>query len=121
MRRNVGLAAALVALVGIGAFASEDKKPKYTIEEVMEKAHDKDTGLLGKVMVSKATETEKKDLVEMYVSLTQLKPPRGEAASWKKKTDALLAAAKDTVAGKEGAVKKLKAASNCTGCHKEHK
>lgn len=124
MRLDMRLAVAamaLSALAGIGVLAADSAKPKYTVEEVMEKAHDRSTGLLGKVIDGKATEKDKKDLVEMYVSLAQFKPSRGEAASWKKKTEALVAAAKDTVAGKEGATKKLKAASSCSGCHKDHK
>jgi mono/diheme cytochrome c family protein len=69
----------------------------------------------------KATAEEKKQLVEFYVALAANKPPKGDEASWKEKTAALLAAAKDAEAGKEGAGAALTKAVNCMACHSAHK
>jgi mono/diheme cytochrome c family protein len=98
---------------------AEDAKPKYTIKEVMKSAHK--AGLPKKVADGKATAEEKKQLVEFYVALAANKPPKGDEASWKEKTAALLAAAKDAEAGKEGAGAALTKAVNCMACHSAHK
>ena len=42
-----------------------------------------------------ASAEEKKQLVELYEALAANKPPKGDEASWKEKTAALVAAAKD--------------------------
>lgn len=101
------------------ATSAEDAKPKYTIKEVMKSAHK--GGLMKKVADGKATAEEKTQLVEFYVALAANKPPKGEAASWKEKTDALIAAAKDAEAGKDGAGAALSKAANCMACHSVHK
>ncbi len=98
---------------------AEDEKPKHTIKEVMKTAHK--GKLVNKVADGKATAEEKKQLVELYVALAANKPPKGEAASWKEKTDALIAAAKDAEAGKDGAGPALLKAANCGMCHGAHK
>jgi hypothetical protein len=98
---------------------AEDAKPKHTIKEVM-KACMKG-GLCKKVADGKASEEEKKQLVEHFEALAGNKPPKGEAADWKSKTDALVAAAKDVAAGKEGAGAALSKAANCMACHSAHK
>ncbi|MCI0356926.1 MAG: hypothetical protein L0211_00380 [Planctomycetaceae bacterium] len=98
---------------------AEDAKPKYTIKEVMKSAHK--AKLHEKVADGKATDAEKKQLVEFYTALAANKPPKGDEASWKEKTAALLAAAKDAEAGKEGAGAALKKAYNCAACHGAHK
>jgi hypothetical protein len=97
----------------------DEKKPKFTIKQVMEKAHK--NKLLNKVAEGKATEAEAKELVELYRALGKNEPPRGETEAWKKKTVAILEAAEDTVAKKEGAAERLTKAANCANCHKEHK
>ena len=99
-----GLAVTLAFVVCVGApKAADDKDAKYTIKEVMKKAH-KD-GLLKKVASGKADEDERKELVVLYVALSQNKPPKGDADDWKEKTGAMVKAAKaaaaDAKAGKE--------------------
>src|SRR5687768_1693690 len=76
--------------IAIGSGAQD--KPKYTIKEVMKAAHK--GGLLAKVREGKASDEEKKQLVEMYEALAASKPPKGEEAGWKQKTSALVEAAK---------------------------
>jgi surface antigen len=107
------------AALGLATRAEDKEKPKHTIKAVM-KACMKD-GLCGKVAGGKASDDEKKALVENFEALAANKPPKGSADSWKEKTSALVDAAKAAAAGKEGAEAKLKAAANCMACHKEHK
>jgi hypothetical protein len=124
MRKTMVLGAAALALLvvaGSGAFRAADDKPKYTIEEIMEKAHDKDNGILPRVVAGKGSKDDKQTLVELYTELGKNKPPKGEAKSWKDKTDTLLAAAKSVAADEKDGVAKLKKASTCMDCHKVHR
>lgn len=118
----VGMAAVLAAVAWLtpGEVTAEDDAPKYTIEEIMEKAHTK-KGIYNKIIKGDGTKEEKKQLVELYVALGQNKPPKGDLKSWKEKTSAMLAAAKDLAAGKSGADAKLKKAADCMACHDVHK
>ena len=112
------IAAGLVCLPAIAA-DDDDKKPKYTIKQVMGKAFK--GPLLKKVAKGDASDEEKKQLHEMLVSMSKQKPPRGEEASWKKLNGVLVAAAKGVVDGDKDAAGKLKKGANCKACHKEHK
>jgi hypothetical protein len=124
---------AVPALLAVGLLAglaltraADDPKPKYTIKEVMQKAHkddpDKDVvSIFTKVQKGKASDDEKKQLVELYTALGQNKPPKGDADAWKAKTDALLVAAKEVVDGKDAGVVDLKKAADCGACHSVHK
>ncbi len=108
-----------LAALGFSIRAEEKEKPKFKIKEVM-KTCMKD-GLCKKCADGKASDDEKKALVENFEALAGNKPPKGGADSWKEKTTALVEAAKAVAAGKEGAGAKLGAAANCMACHKEHK
>ena len=96
-------------------------KAKYTIKEVMKKAHKE--GVLQNAVAGKATKEQLESLVEMYNSLTQNKPPKGEAASWKEKTDAMVTGAKVLLKDSKdkAAAATLKKAADCKGCHSVHK
>ena len=113
----VGLA--ICALIGVSA-ASSVSTPPGSIKDVMALHKGKDS-LLNKVTSGMGTEEDHKKLLEAYEAMAKLKPPQGDEASWKMKNDALIAAAKELVEKKAGAVDKLKAASNCKGCHSAHK
>jgi hypothetical protein len=108
-----------VASIALVAVRAADEKPKWNIKEVMKVAH-KD-GLLKKVVAGEGNEQDAKDLLALYEALSANKPPMGEAAEWKTKNDAIIAAAKEVVAGKADAGKSLQAATNCANCHKAHK
>jgi hypothetical protein len=112
------LAALAFGVLGLGAYqAKEEKeKPKYSIKEVMELAHS-DDGLREKVIEGTANKGDKEKLLEAYVALSHNKPPKGDAGEWKKMTQACIMAARDSLAGKEGAVAELKKATNCKECH----
>jgi hypothetical protein len=114
-------ALAVLAVVVWGAFLTAADKPKYTIEDIMEQAHDEDNGIYQKVLADKASKEEKTKLLELYMDLALNKPKKGDAKSWKDKTAALVVAAKAVVANDKDAKEKLMKAANCTGCHKLHK
>ena len=94
-------------------------KPKHTIKQVMKEAHKKK--LLNKVMDGKASKEEKQKLLDLYVSLWENKPPKGEQKSWDKLTSGIVVATAKSLVGREGAAAALKKATNCGGCHKPHK
>ncbi len=112
-------ALAAAVLVSFGAFRAADK-PKLDIESIMEKAHDKDNGLLMKVVDGSASKDEKQMLLDLYKDLSLNKPPKGDAKSWKEKTDALVTAAQAAVSNDKDYKDKLKKAANCDACHKLH-
>jgi hypothetical protein len=118
-----GTAALLaVAFAGMTVLGAADDKPKYDIEAIMGKAHGENNDkLLKKVLSGKASDAEKKELLELYTELGKNKPPKGDAKDWKKKTDALVSAAKDVAGGKKEAEKGLEKAANCKTCHEAHR
>ena len=115
-----GVIAAVSLLLVLGQ-NDAGEKAKHTIPEVMKKAHAGKGALMKKVAAGDASADEKKELVELYTSLGKNEPPKGEASDWKKKTDALLTAAKKAVDGDEAAAKSLTKLANCMACHKAHK
>src|SRR5438445_13769798 len=72
----------------------EDQKPKYTIKEVMKRAH-KEGGLFKKVVGDKATNKEKAKLLDLYQALEKNKPPKGSLKDWENRTKRIVAAAED--------------------------
>ena len=118
--RKVILAAgalAFVTLVGLNLRAADDPKP---IKEIMGKAH-KD-GLLKKVSSGKASDDEKKELLALYEDLAKNKPPMGDEADWKTRTEAMVKAAKAVVdTGDKKSETALGKTVNCAACHKLHK
>jgi hypothetical protein len=105
-----------------GAAQKDDgdkKKPKYTIKEVMKKAHAKD-GILAKVKSGKASKEDLKELVVLYEALAQNKPPKGDLKDWEKRTTAMVKAAKAAAKDEKEAMALVKLV-NCAECHKEHK
>jgi hypothetical protein len=111
------LASLSMAFMLSGTDAAGEKK--VTIGDVMKTAMK--GGLCKKCAAGTASDAEKKQLVELFVVLNMSTPPKGDADSWKAKTDALVAAAKKVAAGDADGSKALGAAANCTACHKVHK
>ncbi len=112
---------AMVSLLLVLGDNNAGEKAKYTIPEVMAKAHKGATALMPKVAKGKASDDEKKQLVELYTALSKNEPPKGDAADWKTKTTALVDAAKKAADGDEAAAKSLPKLANCAACHKAHK
>jgi hypothetical protein len=126
--RNVkyfGLAILAAGVVSMGVFRAADTDPKYTIKEVMGKAHKglkdpkdpKDPSLFAIVSDGKGTKEQKEMLLELYTALPANKPPKGDADKWKEKTKSIVDAAKEVVDGKDGGEKDLKKAVSCKDCH----
>ena len=114
--RKVLVASIILAL---GWFAVGVAQEKASIKEVMKIAMK--GGLCAKVAKGEATEEEKKKLAGLFAALHENAPPKGEKASWDEKTKALVDAANDVLAGKEGSGAALQKAANCMGCHSQHK
>jgi hypothetical protein len=114
-----GLALLALTLSGWLVLSQAEDKPKYTVKEVMVKAH-KDP-LFKTVTGGQATKEQKELLVEYYTALTLNKPTKGTAKSWKDKTDALLKDAKAVAGGDANATKALAKSGNCKACHDAHK
>lgn len=124
----LSIAALALAISAIAVAQTEDdkkeeaKKPKHTIKEVMKKGlKGGKSSLNAKVLSGKASDKEKLELLDLYVSLVEAKPPKGEPASWQKFAGTAALAAAKVAVGREGAMKELKAATNCGKCHKAHK
>lgn len=114
------LVAAAFGVGGLMAAANaEDKASDDTIKQVMKKCMK--GGLCKKVASGEASDDEKKELLKCFEAMAASKPPKGDEASWKEKTGALVSAAKLAVEGDAGAGKALKAAANCKSCHGAHK
>lgn len=114
---RVAVPAALSLAVLLGATAAQDFK---STKEVMALHKGKDS-LISKINDGKGTEEDHKKILAAYEFLATQKPPKGDEASWKAKTAALVAAAKDLVEKKAGAADEMKKASDCKGCHSVHK
>jgi hypothetical protein len=109
-------------LGGLAAYqAADNEKPKNSIEEVMEKAHKGKESLYKKVITGKASADQKKELLGLYEDLAKNKPEKGSQADWKKRTTAIVSAAKEVVDDKPDATAKLRKAVNCKGCHDQHR
>lgn len=119
---------ALLLGLAVGlAFVRADEAPKLSIKKVMDEAHKPPKGmddapsLYNKVKSGDATDAEKKKLVELYTALAADHPKLNDDDDWKTRTEAMVAAAKEVEAGKEGGVNALKKAADCKECHKLHK
>lgn len=92
----------------------------YDMESIMKDGFKGDGSLFGKLKAGSATAEEKKELLEMFVSLQGHSPSKGDAASWKEKTTTLKDAMQAFVDGK-GDVEAVKKAANCKACHDVHR
>jgi hypothetical protein len=114
-----GVLALFVAGFTMSTFGQD--KAKFTIKEVMEKAHKGNPALCKKGVDGKLTKDEANQLVDFYKALCQNKPPKGDAKSWDEKCKALIAAAELSAKEDKDYVAKYKAAVNCKACHDAHK
>ena len=101
------------------AVAAEGGKTKdeETIASVMKlcnKALKGTPKLAEKVADGSASDEETKKVVDSYKTLKGAKPPKGEAATWDKRIDAL-------DKKEAGAAAKFKEANACKACHTDHK
>jgi hypothetical protein len=123
--RKLLVAAALLA-TGLfmaldAAPTTQDEKPKVSISDVMTKAHPRNTGLRAKLLTGKASKEEKQELLDLYIELGKNKPPKGDVASWKKRTENIVKVTKDYIDNKPGAKAKFDNATKCADCHNQHR
>jgi hypothetical protein len=124
MRPLLGCLVGMVALifaVGAADRPGDDDDGDEIIERIMKRNFKGDDALISKVTAGDATDAQKRKLIDALTTLSKARPPRGGAKSWKEKTGAMLDAARDVLAGKEGARNRLEEASDCKACHKRHK
>ena len=81
----------------------------------MQKSFKQEGNLKDLIIEGMATDEQKVQFIDYVENLAQFKPRKGDASSWKEKTDALIAAAKGTD------MAALKKAANCKACHSVHK
>lgn len=116
---------ALLALAVLaGGVVSANRFAPKAISDIMEEAHEggKDS-LRARVVAGKGTAEDAKKLLALYEDLGKNDPPKGEKAAWKKKTDAIVVAAKKVAEKPEDPKFKaaLDQATICNNCHKDHK
>lgn len=116
------LAAAVFFMASGNNFAGDKAKPKYTIEEVMEKAHKGGAkSLRARALKGKASAEELKLLVELYTAMCQGTPPKGDVKEWRAHCTKIVNAAKKLASGEKKAAKQLARLTNCGACHKKFK
>lgn len=119
MKKALQVLSIFTALFAFTSFASAAKSDQHEIfEEIMKKGFKgtkENPPLLKKTLGGSATAEEKAKLGEYLKKLSTLKPPKGEADSWKKLNHAIL------TAWDKNDLKALKEATNCKACHKPHK
>jgi hypothetical protein len=123
MKKCVCVAFLAAAVVLTGTVLAEDK-PKNDIPSVMEMAHKGgQNSLKTRVATNKGEKADAEKLLALYEDLSKNKPPKGEAASWKTKTTAMVAAAKKLVDDPKdkAAGQALNRVVNCKACHDAHR
>jgi hypothetical protein len=123
MKYFVLAAFATAVVTGFGTYRAADKDLP-DIETIMQAAHsaekEDDPTLLKLVVTGKADKEMQKKLLKLYEDLAKNKRPEGKGTDeeWKKRTSAMVAAAKDVLAGKPGAAAALQKVVDCKSCHK---
>lgn len=112
---------AVAVLLG-AAPQAKDKKPKpKTIKQIMEETHKGADNPASEVRHGRGTPEMAKTLLAAYQQMNAMKPPRGDEKSWKSRTEAVIAALKDVIDKKSGAVDRLYSATDCRNCHDPHR
>jgi len=96
-------------------------QPKFTISEVMNKAHGRKSNLARKLILGQISDQEKVKLIEYYEALGKATPPKGSATDWQRRTSNLLAAAKAALDGGQPERAKFRQAVDCKSCHDAHR
>lgn len=125
MRKVMLAAVGSCLVIGVGTWVvAQDqdsaRTPKYTIKEVMKQTHGP-TKLRDKVLSGDASKEEKDQLLDLYLSMIESRPEKGEPQSWMMKSGRLILATARVAVGREGALEELKVASDCKACHEVHK
>jgi cytochrome c556 len=121
--KYVAPAALILGLAGALTFirAAEFDESRRVVIAAMRRVFRGPDALIEKAAAGKASETDKQKLLKVLTGMAAVPAAHGDAASWKARTEALVAAAQDLVDGKEGARDRLRAASACKACHLTHR
>jgi cytochrome c556 len=121
--KYVAPAALILGLAGALTFicAAEFNESRRVVIAAMRRVFRGPDALIEKAAAGEASETDKQKLLKVLTGMAAVPAARGDAASWKARTEALVAAAQDLVDGKEGARDRLRAASACKACHLAHR
>lgn len=114
---NAVIAAAIALAATTGILHAENNPPKYTVQEIMKAVFKGEDSVSKKVSSSKGTKGDYGKLVEYLSALPLNDPLQGDPAGWKKKTTALLEAAKALQQNKPGALAQYNQTVNCQACH----
>ncbi len=112
----LGLAAGLAVVR-----AAEFDESRRVVIAAMRRVFRGPDALIEKAAAGEASETEKQKLLKVLTGMAAVPAAHGDAASWKAKTEALVAATQDLIDGKKGAAERLRAASACKACHLAHR
>ena len=115
--------AAVIAATGI-AFtlnAMADDAGHELIEKAMKEGHKGKTSIVAKIKDGSATKADIEKLHKFYQEMSKVKPPRGDAEAWKKKTTQLANLTGKLAKGDEKAKAAFGKAVNCKACHSKHK
>jgi hypothetical protein len=121
--KYVAPAALILGLAGALTFirAAEFNESRRVVIAAMRRVFRGPDALIEKAAAGEASQTDKQKLLKVLTGMAAVPAARGDAASWKARTEALVAAAQDLVDGKEGARDRLRAASACKACHLAHR
>jgi hypothetical protein len=117
----------MLAAPAVGKPRELPDEAKGSINQIMKHAHltPRNRGtrdnLDNKVLDGKATEDEKKDLLELYKALRKHRPPKGKGEEWDRRVDELVASLKAVYAKEKGATERFLEAKDCKSCHNAHR
>ena len=107
----------LTVVMGFLISARADDDPKYSVQAIMKAVFKGEDSVNKRILKGNATKEDLDKLVEYVSALPQNDPPQGDPDGWKKKTTALLTAAKALQAGGNEALAQYTKAVNCQACH----
>jgi hypothetical protein len=112
-----GAVLVLTAVMGFLLSTRADDDPKYTVQVIMKVVFKGEDSVHKRILKGSATKEDLAKLVEYISVLPQNDPPQGDPDGWKKKTTALLIAARALQAGENDALAQYAKAANCQACH----
>ncbi len=117
---SVAVVAALAA--GLTAWNSQAAEGKGgSIKSIMKAQFKGDTSNFKKATKGELDKAGIEKLLADCKAICAEKPSKGDEASWKEKTDALVAALESLQKGEADAAAKVEKAGNCKACHDVHK
>lgn len=124
MTRKAILFSSLLLTVSFGVRTLAIANEFEPIEKAMKYAHKAPKGekkVSDRIIDGTASDDEITKTLELYKSIVDLKPPKGEQADFHAKVIKVVAALEDVKAKKDGAPGTFKNAVNCKACHSKHK